>query len=129
MRTTVFTLFVAGVAVSLCAAQASAGEKSRRHHHAVPHYVENTNEAPPLTVNKRSWLDPGPAVPVGHDNNYVTANTVQVKTPDQVYNTAQFGNGTLMETPYVGHAAPLVEFGTGPHIGEVQSGPTLDLIH
>ena len=29
----------------------------------------------PLTVNKRSFLDPGPVVPVGTEQIYVTLNT------------------------------------------------------
>jgi hypothetical protein len=130
MRTTFISLLVAGVAISLGAPGASAetaGPQVHKHHHAVPHYVRDTSEALPLTVNRRSFLDPGPAVPVGSENAYVSANTIYVKTPDQVSNTARFGNSTLMSTPDVGHAAPVAEFATGPNVGDLYAGPLFNI--
>jgi hypothetical protein len=131
MRTTFISLLVAGVAVSLCTVDASAETarpKAHRHHIAAHHvaaqrYVRESNDGLPLTVNKRSFLDPGPVVPVGSENAYVTANTVYVQTPDQVNDTAQFGNSTVRQTPYVGHAAPVGEFATGPNPGDLYVGP------
>jgi hypothetical protein len=125
MRTTFISLLVASVAISLCAADASAetaAPKVHRHHHAA-RYVRAGNEALPLTVNKRSFLDPGPVAPVTGGPAYVTANTIYLKTPDQISDTAHFGNSTLQQPPYVGHAAPIAEFATGPRIGDLYAGP------
>ena len=71
MRTTYISLLVAGVAVSLCTVDASAetaspkAHRPRHHHVAAQADVRSSNEGLPLTVNKRSFLDPGPVVPVG----------------------------------------------------------------
>jgi hypothetical protein len=70
-------------------------------------------ERPPLTVNRRSFLDPGPVVPVGSLSNYVTANTIFNRTPDQVFNRSHFGNELLpapLEVP--GRPSPILEFST-----------------
>jgi hypothetical protein len=70
-------------------------------------------ERPPLTVNKRSFLDPGPVVPVGSMSNYVTANTIFNRTPDQVAHRSLYGNEALpwpLEVP--GRPSPIVEFET-----------------
>ena len=56
----------------------------------------NSDERPPLTVNKRSFLDPGPVVPVGTMHNYVTANTIFNRTPDQ---TARDQNMAMKSSP------------------------------
>lgn len=74
--------------------------------------------APPLTIQRRSFLDPGPVVPVGSMSNYVAAGT-SLNVP--VYNMSQpgaFGRETLprrFDPP--GRPQPLVEFSTG------QGGP------
>ncbi len=76
-----------------------------------------TDTAPPLTVNRRSFLDPGPVVPPNSQNNYVTSNTIFNKTPDQVFAPSQFGNASLpqpLEVP--GRNASFYEF----------DGPALD---
>jgi hypothetical protein len=83
----------------------------RRHHRLVA--VRYSNERPPLTVNKRSFLDPGPVVPVGSMSNYVTMNTVFHQTPDQNFLRSAFGNEVLpgpLSVP--GHPSPVLEFAT-----------------
>ncbi len=72
-----------------------------------------SDERPPLTVNKRSFLDPGPVVPTGTMQNYVTMNTIYNRTPDQVAQRSLYGNETLpwpLEIP--GRAQPIFEFET-----------------
>ena len=49
-----------------------------------------SDQRPPLTVNKRSWLDPGHVVPQGSMQNYVTENTGFNQTPDQAYFPSRF---------------------------------------
>ena len=81
--------------------------------HAQPVAVALLSERPPLTVNKRSFLDPGPVVPVGTMQNYVTLNTIYNRTPDQVAQRSKYGNETLpwpLEIP--GRAPPIYEFET-----------------
>jgi hypothetical protein len=77
--------------------------------------VAYSDERPPLTVNKRSFLDPGPVVPVGTMQNYVTVSTIYNRTPDQVAQRSKYGNETLpwpLEIP--GRASPIYEFETPP---------------
>ncbi|MGO9008269.1 MAG: hypothetical protein ACLQIQ_18675 [Beijerinckiaceae bacterium] len=98
----------AALAVS---APANANTKHRLHRHAV-HVVDFYDQRPPLTVNRRSWLDPGPVVPQGNMQHYVEANTSLNLTPDQMY-TDKFGNDLLprrFDPP--GRPEPLVEFWT-----------------
>ena len=70
--------------------------------------VAYVGERPPLTVNKRSFLDPGPVVPVGSMSNYVTANTTFNRTPDQLAQRSLYGNEILpwpLEVP--GRPSPI----------------------
>jgi len=67
----------------------------------------------PLTVNKRSWLDPGPVVPVGSESAYVVQSTVLGTTSDQDFARSKFGNEALprpLEVP--GRPSPVYEFET-----------------
>lgn len=83
----------------------------RRHHRLV--VARYNNERPPLTVNKRSFLDPGPVVPVGSMSNYVTMNTVFHQTPDQNFLRSAFGNEVLPGPFSVpGRPSPVLEFET-----------------
>ncbi len=123
MRTMVVSLLAASVAVSLGAFDASA---KPRHHHVAPQYVDEETHELPLTVNRRSFLDPGPVAPVGTGNNYMTANTINNKTQDRIRNPDGFGNDVFQGQPYVpGRSVPVAEFATGPNVGEVYSGPIL----
>lgn len=89
----------------------SAGaQTSRTGRHHRPMAMQYSNERPPLTVNKRSFLDPGPVVPVGSMSNYVTMNTVFHQTPDQNFARSEFGNEVLpgpLSVP--GRPSPLIE--------------------
>jgi len=100
-------------AAALAALTAAATAQTTRHRHH-PRVAEPYNvERPPLTVNRRSFLDPGPAVPVGSMSNYVTANTIFNRTPDQYYLKSEFGNDRLpwpLEVP--GRPQPIFEFET-----------------
>ncbi len=71
--------------------------KKKVHHYRYPAPVA-ANEGivrPPLTVNKRSFLDPGPVVPLGSESNYMVQNTYFARTPDQNYARSKFGNEAL----------------------------------
>jgi hypothetical protein len=95
---------------ALAAANAQAKPRPRHHPQVAERYY---GERPPLTVNRRSFLDPGPAVPVGSMSNYVTANTIFNLTPDQIFARSAFGNELLprpLEIP--ARAGPLIEFET-----------------
>jgi hypothetical protein len=106
------SIVLAAAALAAFTASANAQTKPRHRHH--PRVAERYNdERPPLTVNRRSFLDPGPAVPVGSMSNYVTANTIFNLTPDQVFARSAFGNELLprpLEIP--ARAGPLIEFET-----------------
>lgn len=103
-------VFVAAAITSLLVSGAVAAPKTPRHHGHV--YVYN-DPRPPITVNKRSWLDPGPVVQPGTMENYVNENTVLNQTPDQAYYRSRFGNETLprrFDLP--GRPEPLATFWT-----------------
>jgi hypothetical protein len=101
-------------AAALAAFTASANAQTKpRHRHRQQVAERYYDERPPLTVNRRSFLDPGPMVPVGSLSNYVTANTIFNRTPDQNYLKSEFGNDRLpwpLEVP--GRPQPIFEFET-----------------
>lgn len=70
--------------------------------------------APPLTVQRRSFLDSGKVVPVGSMSNYVSANTTFAVPVYNMSNPSAYGRETLprrFDPP--GRPQPLVEFSTG----------------
>ncbi len=94
----------------MTSADAQTYRTPRNHRPVVARY---SNERPPLTVNKRSFLDPGPVVPVGSMSNYVTMNTVFHQTPDQNFLRSAFGNEVLPGPFSVpGRPRPVLEFAT-----------------
>ena len=101
-------------AAALAAFTASANAQSKqRHRHRQQVAERYYDERPPLTVNRRSFLDPGPAVPVGSMSNYVTANTIFNRTPDQIFARSSFGNDRLPQPLEVlGRPSPVFEFET-----------------
>ncbi|MCI0599762.1 MAG: hypothetical protein L0Y50_04295 [Beijerinckiaceae bacterium] len=104
------TLILAAAMVAVTVSADAQGSRNRRHPPVVEQY---SNERPPLTVTKRSWLDPGPVVPAGTMSNYVTMNTVFKRTPDQVFAKSWFQNDILpqpLEVP--GRPSPVIEFAT-----------------
>ena len=98
-------------AIATAAAPVNAQSvRDRRHAPAAERFI---NERPPLTVNKRSFLDPGPVVPQGSMSNYVTMNTIFHQTPDQNFARSEFGNEVLprpLDVP--GRPRPVFEFAT-----------------
>ncbi len=64
----------------LCAL-ATASDALAKPRHAHRHYPQVASASivyygrAPLVVQRRSWLDPGPVVPVGTTNRYVVENT------------------------------------------------------
>lgn len=95
---------------ALAAAPAALAAHKHRHH---PAAVVYSSDQPPLTVNKRSWLDPGNAVSQGSEENYVTASTGFNQTPDQAYFPSRFHEDSLPQPLYpTGKPQPLVEFWT-----------------
>jgi hypothetical protein len=114
MHRKTFSLVLAAAAIAALATDASAQTKAHRQHqnrqNAARQYA---NERPPLTVTQRSFLDPGPVVPVGTMSTYVMANTIFSRTPDQLYQRSKFGNELLpwpLEIP--ARAEPIVTFET-----------------
>ena len=86
LLTTAAVSFVAALALP-AAAQAQQG----RRHVAVTHAVA----APPLTVNRRSWLDMGTAAAVGTQDSYLSANTTLHQPIYASFAQDKFGQSTL----------------------------------
>lgn len=110
LKTTSVVLAALALTVAAASAETPANRHSQRKKPITPVYYD---EQPPLTVNKRSFLDPGPVVPVGSMSNYVTANTIFNRTPDQTFARSKYGNEELpwpLEVP--GRPGPIVEFET-----------------
>jgi hypothetical protein len=109
-KITSIVLAAAALAAFTASANAQTNPRHRHRQQAAERYLD---ERPPLTVNRRSFLDPGPAVPVGSMSNYVTANTIFNRTPDQIFDKSAFGNELLpspLEIP--ARAGPIIEFET-----------------
>ena len=103
-------IFAAAAFAALTAPVSAQGPRHRHPPRVADQYVD---ERPPLTVNKRSFLDPGPVPAIEHGPNYVTQNTIFARTPDQVFLKSQFGNEVLpqpLEVP--GRPQPILEFET-----------------
>ena len=114
MNITTASLLAAALALSCLSGEASA----RPRHHAAAVTVDEQGDIDsiPLTVNRRSWLDPGPVAPVGRGQAYVTANTQFNRTPDRIIDPDKFGNSEFQGQPYIpGRSQPTVEFSTLPN--------------
>jgi len=113
MHQSKFLLGLASAAIGLClAVSASAQTKPLKKAHRAYRPVVYTQQ-PALTVNRRSFLDPGPVAPVGSRSNYMADQTTFNRTPDQVFARSKFGNETLpapFEVP--GRPSPILEFET-----------------
>ena len=116
MNRTIATLLLAGLA---CAAVTSdAAAKKRRSTHDLPTAAVIDGSAIPLTVNRRSWLDPGNAVSTTQNAgpNYIADNTVLNKTQDRIFAPDKFGNAEIQGQPYVpGRTQPVIEFSSLPN--------------
>ena len=113
MRSSAPVLLAFGIAsAGLMLAIEPAAAQPRHHHHSRHHHVYVSTQ-PPLTVNKRSWLDPGNVVPVGSESRYVAATTYFAQTPDQAYFPSRFHEDAMPRPLYVpGNMTPLVTFST-----------------
>jgi hypothetical protein len=106
------SIIIATAAFAALTATACAQATRHRHHPRVVAEQYN-DERPPLTVNKRSFLDPGPVGPIYSTPNYVAASTTFAQTPDQYFLKSQFGNEVRpspLEVP--GRPQPIFEFET-----------------
>ncbi len=113
MRQTSTALVSIGLALAaLAAANAPAAARPLHHHRHRGHLVYRDRQAP-LTVNKRSWLDPGPVAPVGSEESYVAQGSYFYQTPDEAYFPSRFHEDAMPRPLYVpGSMYPLVEFST-----------------
>ena len=121
MNKTMTSLLLAGLAI---AALTSGADAQKRRHVRVlqPLPVLDGVETIPLTVNRRSWLDPGNAVSTtqGAGASYMAANTVFNKTQDRIFAPDKFGNAVTEGQPYVpGRSRPVVEGSSLPNGGYV----------
>lgn len=101
-------------AAALAAFTVAAGAQTARHRHHAPRVAAAPNdERPPLTVNRRSFLDPGPVAPVYSAPNYVAQNTIFGRTSDQYFAKSLYGNDLLPDPLRVpGRPQPVLEFET-----------------
>lgn len=107
-----FAVAIAAIAVASLPPNAKA-ETHKPHRHRVAPHSAAQNERPPLTVNQRSFLDPGPVVPVGSMSRYVTQFTIFGRTTDQYFAKSLYGNEVLpapLDVP--GRPQPIYEFET-----------------
>jgi len=90
MRRTSLVLFALASGALLCAsAQAESQQKNR------PSRVQAAAQAAELTVQKRSFLDPGNVVPVDSMNRYVNQGTIYAKSPGGTFRNDNFGDWLL----------------------------------
>jgi len=111
MKATIASLLLAGFAVLGITADAAAA-KSHRRTAPVPLAEGLDSNSIPLTVNRRSWLDPGNAVSTTqtYGPSYVAANTIYNRTQDRIFAPDGFGNDVIKGQPYVpGRSQPVVE--------------------
>ncbi len=109
------TLLLAATALAATAGAAAAQSKRQRAQEQRAPYAA---EQPPLTVNKRSFLDPGPVVPVGSMSRYMASETIFARTPDQTAHRSLYGNETLpapLEVP--GRPQPILTW-EGPRLSD-----------
>jgi len=88
-KTLAFTLSLAGACAATAILIVDAAAQSRRDRG--PAVV---SQAPPLTIRQRSFLDPGPVVPVDSMRNYVTMGT-RFNQPAWYHMRGRLGGETL----------------------------------
>ncbi len=120
MRPNLVSILALTASGAVALAGTSGAFASPKHHHHYVHYVHHyapahvySSDEPPLTVNKRSWLDPGNVDSQGSEENYVTAGTGFNQTPDEAYFPSRFEEDNLPRPLYpTGRTKPLVDFWT-----------------
>ena len=120
MMKSIGSVLLAGLALSAVTSDAMA----QKRHHAKTQIVAAASDidtgSSPLTVNRRSWLDPGNAVRTtdGGGPSYIAANTINNKTQDRIFAPDGFGNDVIKGQPYVpGESQPVVEGSSLPNGG------------
>ena len=81
------------VSTILAAGGATAQDRVVRQHRVV--HAAALKEPPPVTIQKRSFLDPGNVVPVGSDSEELAANTYEHQPIYRSFDTAFFGESEL----------------------------------
>ena len=101
------TLVTAAAALTLLTAGAAEAQTPKKvaapklqaaaaHHPVVIAEISDATVRRPLVIQKRSFLDPGNAVPVGQDTPAnIVFNTTEHRDVISSYNTAFFGNSEL----------------------------------
>ncbi len=93
-----FTLLTVGAAEAQAPKTVSTPklQAARPHHPVVIAEISDATVRRPLVIQKRSFLDPGNAVPVGQDTPAnIVFNTTEHRDVISSYNTAFFGNSEL----------------------------------
>lgn len=88
------TVAVIGLAALTGLAALSSAQAQTRHPRRL-HVVVAPVTAPPLTVRKRSFLDPGPVVQVGAEHDYFVENSSFATPIYATYAPARSGESTL----------------------------------
>jgi len=91
-------LFGTATALALVLALVSSSDasaKPKRHHHPDPGYYTIYAGRQPIVIERRSWLDPGPVVPVGTYTQYVRMRAYQEVDPPGTYQAGTFMLDTL----------------------------------
>ncbi len=94
------------LAVSLLAAPALAKTHHYRHHNPAEATVAEGRR--PLVVERRSFLDPGPVVPVGTYTRYVSVPAYQWGDPVSTYHRSWFMDENLHQAFDPQPQSPLV---------------------
>ena len=77
-------------------APVAKAQAARAHRPVVIAEISDATRVRPLTIQKRSFLDPGNVVPVGQDTPAnIVFNTTEHRQVYSSYNTAFFGNSEL----------------------------------
>ena len=122
MRNTFAALLLAGVAVAALSPDAFA-QKRHRVRAAEPVVASVDSASSPLTVNRRSWLDPGNATRTtgNYGAPYVQENTIVSstafnETQDQIFAPGKFGNSVIVGPPDVpGRSQPVAQGSSLPN--------------
>lgn len=110
MRHTLLTAAAASLLLAALVPGAAEAQDLRRHR-----VVAVSTEAPPLTVNRRSWLDMGTAARVGTQDSYLSASTTLNQPVYASYAQDRFGLSTLPRQ----FSLPFNENPRGPESGGI----------
>lgn len=110
MRHILLTALGASMMVAALVPGAAQAQDVRRHKVAAV-----TTAAPPLTVNRRSWLDMGTAARVGTQDSYLAASTTLNEPIYASFDQDRFGRSTLPRQ----FSLPFTENPRGPDSGGI----------